>query len=296
MLSAANVSKAYGDRILFSGLTFNVAAGDCIALVGPNGSGKTTLLDILAGEISPDTGSLSKHRNATIGYLKQELALFSGKTLIQEVLEESSKVTALRDRIAATHEALSLKTESGQTNSGNHDDLLRQLSRLEMELEAAEGGYMEHEAKAILSGLGFKQDDFFRHLAGFSGGWLMRAALGKLLFRKPDVLLLDEPTNHLDLDANLWFEKYLSSFRGAIVVTSHDRAFLNQVATMVLAIAPDEVILVRGDYDDYLIASERSLQEKRLPRPGRTARSRGRCALSSAFATRRGKPVRSRAV
>ncbi len=268
MLSAANVSKAYGDRILFSGLTFNVAAGDCIALVGPNGSGKTTLLDILAGEISPDTGTLSKHRNATIGYLKQELALFSGKTLIQEVLEESSKVTALRDRIAATHEALSLKTDSGktdsgQTNSGNHDDLLRQLSRLEMELEAAEGGYMEHEAKAILSGLGFKQDDFFRPLAGFSGGWLMRAALGKLLFRKPDVLLLDEPTNHLDLDANLWFEKYLSSFRGAIVVTSHDRAFLNQVATMVLAIASDEVVLVRGDYDDYLIASERSLQEKK---------------------------------
>jgi ATP-binding cassette subfamily F protein 3 len=173
------------------------------------------------------------------------------------VLEESSEVAALRDRIAAIHESLSV-----QANSGSRDELLRQLSQLDMALEAADENYREHEAKAILSGLGFKQADFFRNLGEFSGGWLMRAALGKLLFRKPDVLLLDEPTNHLDLDANLWFEKYLSSFRGAVVVTSHDRAFLNQVATMVLAIAPDEVVLIRGGYDDYLMATERTLQVK----------------------------------
>ena len=257
MLSAANVSKAYGDRILFSGLTLNVAAGECIALIGNNGSGKTTLLDILAGDISPDTGRLSRQRNVTIGYLKQESTRFSGKTLIQDVLEESSEVTALRDRIAAIHESLSV-----QSCSGNRGELLRQLSQLDMALEAADGDYREHEAKAILSGLGFKQTDLFRPLGEFSGGWLMRAALGKLLFRKPNVLLLDEPTNHLDLDANLWFEKYLSSFRGAVVVTSHDRAFLNQVATMVLAITPDEVVLVRGNYDEYLIASERTLEVK----------------------------------
>jgi ATP-binding cassette subfamily F protein 3 len=257
MLSAANVSKAYGDRTLFSGLTLNVAAGERIALVGNNGSGKTTFLDILAGEVSPDTGSLSKHRNITIGYLKQEPTRASSKTLLQDVVEDSSEVAALRDRIAAIHESLSL-----QANSGSRDELGRQLSQLEMALEAADGDYREHEAKAILSGLGFKQADFSRNLGEFSGGWLMRAALGKLLFRKPAVLLLDEPTNHLDLDANLWFEKYLSSFRGAVVVTSHDRAFLNQVATMVLAIAPDEVVLIRGGYDDYLIATERTLQVK----------------------------------
>ena len=257
MLSAANITKAFGDRTLFSGLTLNVSAGECIALIGANGSGKTTLLDILAGDTAPDTGSLSKGRNVTIGYLKQETTRFSRNTLMQEVLEESADVIALRDRIAAAHESLSLQT--GSTNEG---ELLRQLSQLDMALEAADGGYRDHEAKAILSGLGFKQTDFFRPLGEFSGGWLMRAALGKLLFRKPDVLLLDEPTNYLDLDANLWFERYLSSFRGAVVVTSHDRAFLNQVATMVLAITPDEVVLVRGDYDDYLIASERSLEVK----------------------------------
>ncbi len=139
-------------------------------------------------------------------------------------------MTTLRDRIAAIHESLSL-----QTNPDNHDELMRQLRQLQSALEAADVSYREHEAKAILSGLGFKQDDFHRPLGEFSGGWLMRAVLGKLLFMKPDVLLLDEPTNHLDLNANLWFEKYLSSFRGAIVVTSHDRTFLNQVATMVLA-------------------------------------------------------------
>ena len=262
MLSAANVSKAFGERILFSGLTLNVAAGECIALIGANGSGKTTLLDILSNDISPDTGSLSRHRNVKIGYLKQDPPRFSGNTLIQEMLEESSEVTALRARIAATHESLSLKPNSGTTNSRDQGELLQQLSRLEKALEAADGGYEEHEAKAILSGLGFKQTDFLRPLGEFSGGWLMRAALGKLLIRKPDVLLLDEPTNHLDLDANLWFEKYLSSFRGAVVVTSHDRAFLNQVATMVLAITTEEVVLSRGNYDDYLISSERSLQAK----------------------------------
>ena len=258
MLSASNIRKAYADRVLFSDLTLNVVAGDRIALIGPNGSGKTTLLDILAGDISPDTGNMSRQRNVTIGYLKQEPDPVSGRTLLQEVSEASSEVNAFRDRIAATQESLSLET--GPVKSA---ELLRQLSQLDGELEAADGGDREHEAKAILSGLGFTQGDFIRPLGEFSGGWLMRAALARLLFRKPDLLLLDEPTNHLDLDANLWFEKYLASFQGGVVVTSHDRAFLNQVATKVLAIEPDEVMILKGDYDDYLIARERSLQVKR---------------------------------
>ena len=257
MLSASNISKTYTDRTLFSGLTLNVVAGDRIALIGSNGSGKTTLLDILAGVISPDTGSITRQRNITIGYLKQELNPFSGKTLLQEVLEASSEVTALKDRIAATQESLS--SETGHVNSA---ELWQELNHLDTALEAAGGGDREHEAKAILSGLGFKQDGFARPLGEFSGGWLMRAALAKLLFRNPDLLLLDEPTNHLDLDANLWFEKFLASFRGAVVLTSHDRAFLNKVATRVLALERDEVVILTGDYDDYLIAREQSLQVK----------------------------------
>ena len=141
-------------------------------------------------------------------------------------------------------------------------DLMDRLAELELKLEAAGGEDRDHEAKAILSGLGFKENDFSRDMTEFSGGWIMRAELARLLFRNPDVLLLDEPTNHLDLEANLWFEKYLASFQGGVVITSHDRAFLNQAANRVLAIEPDEVVNHRGNYDDYLVARERALEIK----------------------------------
>ena len=257
MLFASNISKAYATRTLFSGLTFNLAAGDRIALIGANGSGKTTLMDILAGDTLPETGSISSQRNVAIGYLKQEFGSFFGKSLLQEVLDANSEVVALTGRIAATREAL-----ASETDPGKQGDLLRHLGQLDLALEAAGGDDREHEAKAILSGLGFKQSDFLRPLGEFSGGWVMRASLAKILFRKPDLLLLDEPTNHLDLEANLWFEKYLAAFRGGVLVTSHDRAFLNQVATKVLAIEADEVALHSGNYDDYLVARERYLQVK----------------------------------
>ena len=139
---------------------------------------------------------------------------------------------------------------------------MEQLGRLDAALEAAGGEGREHEAKAILSGLGFKESEFLRPMREFSGGWVMRAALASLLFMKPDLLLLDEPTNHLDLEANLWFEKYLSSFKGGVLITSHDRAFLNQVATRILAIEPDEAAVHRGNYDEYLVARERALENQ----------------------------------
>ncbi len=257
MLFASNISKAYSSRTLFSGLSFSVAAGDRIALIGPNGSGKTTLMDILAGETSPETGSITTQRDVTIGYLRQEPASFSEKSLLREVLDAGSEANALSGRIAATQEALS--SVSDPVQQGN---LLENLGRLEELLEAAGGADREHEAKAILSGLGFKAADFMRPMSDFSGGWVMRASLAGMLFRNPDLLLLDEPTNHLDLEANLWFEKYLASFQGGVIITSHDRAFLNQVATRVLAIEPDEIVFMRGGYDDYLVARERSLQVK----------------------------------
>ena len=263
MLFASNISKAYSNRTLFSGLTINIAAGDRIALVGPNGSGKTTFMDILAGDTAPDTGSISTLRNVTMGYLRQEPATFAGKPLLQEVLDASAEVNSLSEEIAATREAMSSEVDSQRQN-----ELLDRLSELDTALEAAGGDDREHEAKAVLSGLGFKQADFLRPIGEFSGGWVMRAGLARLLFMKPSLLLLDEPTNHLDLDANLWFEKYLASFPGGVLVTSHDRAFLNQIATSVLAIEPDEVALLRGNYDDYLVARERTLEIKRAAAAG----------------------------
>ena len=242
---------------MFRGLDVSVSSGDRIALIGANGSGKTTLLDILAGESTGDTGSISHSRGATVGYLKQEPAPFAGKSLLQEVLEANHQAIELADRIAETHAELSLTV-----NPDDQDALMERLETLETRLDSIGGDDRDYEAKAILSGLGFKETDFARDMREFSGGWIMRAELARLLFRDPDILLLDEPTNHLDLEANIWFEKYLTSFSGGVLVTSHDRTFLNQVANRVLAIEPGEVVHHRGNYDEYLVARERALEIK----------------------------------
>ncbi len=257
MLYASDISKAYSERTLFGGLNLSMAAGDRIALIGANGSGKTTLLDILAGDTLPDSGSISGRRSTTVGYLKQEPGSFAGRSLLEEVLNADWEVVDLSGRIAAARDALSSTTDPAEQR-----ELMDRLARLDAELEAAGGADRDHEAKAILSGLGFKDSDFSRDMREFSGGWIMRAELARLLFRNPDVLLLDEPTNHLDLEANLWFEKYLSAFPGGVVITSHDRAFLNQVANRILAIEPGEAVHHHGNYDDYLLARERALEVK----------------------------------
>ena len=258
MLSASEVSKSYSERTLFSGLTLTIEAGDRIALIGANGSGKTTLLEILSGDIDPDTGNVTTRRGLSVGYLKQEPDSFSDNSLLQEVLNADVKANYIEEEIATAQGELSTETDLERQGV-----LLDRLSELYIKLEEAGGDAREHEAKAILAGLGFRQDDFIRPIREFSGGWVMRAALAKILFSKPDLLLLDEPTNHLDLEANLWFEQYLSDFKGGVLVTSHDRAFLNQTATKILAIEPDEVVLFKGNYDDYLVARERSLEVKR---------------------------------
>ena len=257
MLFASDISKTFSELTLFSGLGLSVAAGDRIALIGANGSGKTTLLDILAGQTPSDTGSITLRRNGTTGYLRQNPGEFAGHSLLQEVLNANHEAMSIANRIAATREELSQAEDPSK-----QQELMVLLSSLDMELEAAGGEDRDHEAKAILSGLGFKESDFFRDLREFSGGWIMRAELARLLFRNPDILLLDEPTNHLDLEAHIWFEKYLSAFPGGVVVTSHDRAFLNQVANRVLDIEPGEVVHHRGNYDEYLIARERALEVK----------------------------------
>ena len=257
MLVASEISKAYGERTLFGGLNVSIAAGDRVALIGANGSGKTTLLDILAGDTLADSGAVSGRRNSTVGYLKQEPAPFLGKPLLQEVLEANIEAVTLADRLAELRDALAIAGDPAQQTA-----LMERMAALERQLDAAGGIDRDHEAKAILSGLGFKETDFTRDMGEFSGGWIMRAELARLLFRNPDVLLLDEPTNHLDLEANIWFEKYLSAFAGGVIITSHDRTFLNQVANRILAIEPGEVVHHRGNYDDYLVARERALEIK----------------------------------
>jgi ATP-binding cassette, subfamily F, member 3 len=254
MLSLSNISKSYGEQELFSAVNINVGARDRIALIGPNGSGKTTLFEIIAGNISPDSGSVAVRKDVTIGYARQEITPFSHERLLEHVLQSSNKLAGLEHRMRLLQEALAEESDGEESN-----ELVLELGELQHRYETAGGYNFEHEAEVILSGLGFKKTDFTRPLHEFSGGWLMRVALAKLLALNPDLLLLDEPTNHLDLESCLWFEDYLKSYPGAVMVTSHDRAFLNRVARKIISIEKEEVIFYHGNYDDFMIARENDL-------------------------------------
>jgi ATP-binding cassette, subfamily F, member 3 len=254
MLRAEGINKSYIDRVLFTNLSFDIGDRDRIALIGSNGSGKTTLFDILSGETLPDSGQVIKRKDGTIGYLHQDINPTSAKKLLDEVEDAATEISTIAEKINAVHKALE------NTDTAAHDKLLTQLGELQHSYEIAGGYDVRHEAQAILSGLGFKQTDYQRPLSEFSGGWLMRAELAKLLLIKPDLLLLDEPTNHLDLEAQIWFEKYLSSYRGAVMVTSHDRSFLNRVVNKVLAIEPGEVVFQPGNYDNYVLARQKRME------------------------------------
>ncbi len=257
MLIVSNISKSYIDNVLFLNVSFNVNARDRIAVIGPNGSGKTTLFEIIVGNITLDTGSVSRRKGTTIGYLKQEIISSSKRMLLEDVVSSSTEITGLAHRIDVLREELAEETDD-ETSA----ELLRRLGELQSKFEAAGGYNTEHEARVVLSGLGFDEADFNRPLTDFSGGWLMRAELAKLLFLNPDLLLLDEPTNHLDLESCIWFENYLETYEGAVLVTSHDRAFLNRVVSKVLAFERDEVIFHYGNYDSYVVARQKDLEIK----------------------------------
>jgi ATP-binding cassette, subfamily F, member 3 len=255
MLSVVNISKAFGEQVLFSNVTFNVGARDRIAVIGPNGSGKTTLFEIIVGNIAPDDGSIARRKDVTIGYARQEVSPHSYERLLDHVAHASTQILGLEHRIHLLQQAVA----DGEDSEGS-GVLLRELGELQHQYEAVGGYNVEHQAEVILSGLGFKEKDFSRPLNEFSGGWLMRVTLAKLLVLNPDMLLLDEPTNHLDLESCIWFEDYLKSYQGAVLVTSHDRAFLNRVAKKIIAIEKDDVIFYHGGYDDFVEARKQDLE------------------------------------
>ena len=255
MLNVTGISKSYSDQELFSGVSFNVGMSDRIAVIGRNGTGKTTLFEIIAGNIMPDSGSISLRRDTAIGYLRQDIQTSSGRALLEHVSSSSHVVSDLAHKIRLIQEDLAEEKDK-ETVTG----LLKELGELQ-HLYEAKGGYdSEHEAKIVLSGLGFAESDFGRALSEFSGGWQTRIELARLLFLNPDILLLDEPTNYLDLETQRWFENYLKRYHGAVLVTSHDRAFLNNVASKILSIEDDGVIFYRGNYDSYVLAREKDIK------------------------------------
>ncbi len=258
MLTVTGVSKSYNDHELFSGVSFTVDMSDRIAVIGRNGTGKTTLFEIITGNIIPDSGSVSVRRNTTIGYLRQDVQPSAQQSLLEYVSGSSDLVNDLEHKIALVQEDLAEEQDEETVNG-----LLRKLGELQSLYEAKGGYSSEHEAKIILTGMGFAPSDFERPLSEFSGGWRTRIELTRLLFLSPDVLLLDEPTNYLDLETQRWFETYLKRYRGAVLVTSHDRAFLNNVVSKVIAIEDEAVIFHHGDYDSYVRAREKDIESRK---------------------------------
>jgi ATP-binding cassette subfamily F protein 3 len=244
-----------GQRVLFDELDWVLAPGDRCALVGPNGAGKTTLLRVMLGELSYESGERVVARGTRFGYLPQEAAERYEGTVLERALEAHREVLAMRDELDELHQRLSgVSPDDPQLG-----DLLERAGELQHVLDMHDEHALEPGARAVLSGLGFSIQDQDRPLSEFSGGWRMRAALAALLLTDPTLLFLDEPTNHLDLPAMEWLEDYLEDFHGGLVVVSHDRVFLDRVATHVKE-------LDRGRLDDYPMKFTKYLEEKELRR------------------------------
>jgi ATP-binding cassette subfamily F protein 3 len=255
MLSLNSLSKSYAQRVLFSQVSLNIGARDRLALLGANGSGKSTLLEIIAGELAPDSGTITRRKGLTVGYLRQESVTDSSSTLIKEITSAAGFINHLGHRIQIIQDELAEGVDEATQTL-----LLTRLGDLQHRFEAAGGYDVDQEARVILCGLGFRESDYDRPLSDFSGGWRMRAELAKILLQNPDLLLLDEPTNHLDLETQMWFEEYLKNYQGAVLLTSHDRAFLNRVVSKVLAIDGGRVSVFVGNYDNYVEARQQELE------------------------------------
>ncbi len=252
MIEIKDVKKAYGPKVLFSGSSLRLGARDRLGLVGPNGSGKTTLLRMIAGEEEPDEGEIFIRRGVQMGFLSQEPEPVKGRSLLAEVQEGVRDIAVLEDKMRLLREEISEEKDPAALEL-----LACAYGQLE-ERYAHRGGYgLEAQAKAILLGLGFREEDFVRSSAELSGGWLMRLEMAKILLAGPDLLLLDEPTNHLDLESLTWLEKYFNDYAGAILVISHDRDFLNRVTTKTASIENHTIVLYAGNYDRYMEAREK---------------------------------------
>jgi ATP-binding cassette subfamily F protein 3 len=245
-LTLTNVTKSFGERVLFQDVSLHVAGRARVALVGPNGAGKTTLLEIMSGEQEPDSGVVTVGKGEVVGYLKQEAIEMAGRTALAEVLSVASEVTSLEHRISVLEADIAEETEQDEL-----DRMLAEYSRIRERFEHLGGYTVEAEARSVLTGLGFRERDMLRDCAEFSGGWLMRIALAKILLQSPDILLLDEPTNHLDLESVTWLEGFLRGYDGAVLLVSHDRAFMDGLCDRVAEIDLRRLTVYHGTYDSY---------------------------------------------
>ena len=261
ILLVDKIEKSFGARVLFSGASFQINPGERFALVGPNGAGKTTMLKIIMGIDSPDSGQVQYAKDCQVGYLEQETNLEQkDTTILAEVMAAAKEIRRMGERANELQAQITELSEQGK----DVDALLNEYGQVQDRFEHLGGYELESNARKILSGLGFKVTDFERPCSEFSGGWQMRIALAKLFLRHPDLLLLDEPTNHLDLESVQWLRGFIANYDGAVLIVSHDRAFLNNVTTRTIEITCGRIYDYKVKYDEFVtLRKERREQQLR---------------------------------
>jgi ATPase subunit of ABC transporter with duplicated ATPase domains len=254
MISFSRISKQYGRQILFVDTTFQLNPGEKVGLVGPNGSGKTTLFRMVVGEETADEGEVSIPKRLSIGYFRQDVEEMSGRSVLDEAIAGSGRVGDLHHELESLQHAMADPEQADQM-----DDILARFGEVQEEYDHLGGYALESQAREVLHGLGFDDDRIDDDAGKLSGGWKMRVAMARVLLGRPDVLLMDEPTNHLDIESIVWLEDFLKSLPGALLMTSHDREFMNRIVTKVAEIDSGEITVYSGNYDFY--ERERSIRE-----------------------------------
>lgn len=257
MISFNSVTKQQGSKILFSNASFQINDSEKIGLVGPNGAGKTTVFRLLMNEESVDQGSVSKPDKVRVGYFSQNIEDMKGRSVLEEVLS-AGNLEELKNEIAHLEQRL-------QDPNLGEDEMMTVVERygdLQAQFEAVGGYDLESKAKEILGGLGFSNEDMQIDVGKYSGGWKMRVSLAKILLLMPDVLLMDEPTNHLDVESIVWLEEWLRNFKGSVLMTSHDREFMNRLVTKVVEVANKTMTVYSGNYDFY--DKEKAIRREQL--------------------------------
>ena len=249
MISIDSITVEFGGNALFENVSFLIKEKEKIALIGRNGAGKTTLLKLIAGEMSPTRGNISRPKNLTIGYLPQHIKVNDSKTVREETLTAFENIFAIRANIATLTAELN---ERDDFHSAEYGKLIEELGYQNERLQMFDSDSIEAETEKTLMGLGFRRTDFERRTSEFSGGWRMRIELAKILLRKPDLLLLDEPTNHLDIESINWLESFLKNSKSALLLVSHDKAFVDAVTTRTIEISLGKIYDYKANYSRYL--------------------------------------------
>ncbi len=251
MIHLTNVTKRSGQRVLYENASFQVRPGDRIGLVGPNGAGKTTIFRIITNEDTSDGGHVAIDSNCVIGYFSQDVGDMRGRSALEEVKAGAGRTSELAVVIQEAEARLERCAEDPLTDN-EMEKLMERYGEAQMEYQQRGGYDLEARSREVLTGLGIEPRDHDSPVERFSGGWKMRIALAKILVLNPDVLLLDEPTNHLDIESILWLEAFLAGFKGAYVMTSHDREFMNRLVTRIVEVADRKLTTYSGNYEFYL--------------------------------------------